>query len=180
MTKPHLAQLQREWYEKARRSGFRDIESPSGAIARRCAPKVAITSEEQDRAHHLVEVRRFLRGHRFRSAWELRVFRLYADGLSYRQIAKQVRAGRKRVRAALERLLREMHHGPQPPAKRGRRPDPDGFRAEGMRLTVRLLPAHALALDHLRTVVGGSWGDHVRRALLEAARKTVRPELRDR
>lgn len=123
---------------------------------------------------HLEAARAFLHEHRFSSAWERQVWGLHVEGLSNRKIARRLRAGRKRVEASLWALTAIMNGQAPERGRRGRPRDPEGFRAEGMQVKALLLPAHALALDHCRAVLGVSVAEVVRRGLLELRNRISR------
>lgn len=162
--------LKEQWYARVRATGFRDIESPTGIIPRRSAP-----AARAGEIAHLEAARAFLETHRFASHWEKRVWELHADGISNRQIARLLRNGRKRVEAALARLTAAMEgRAAQGRRRPGRPADPDGFRAEGMQVKALLLPAHAAALDHIRTVLQVSEAEAVRRGLMELRKRISR------
>lgn len=173
MNRAAFEKLTRDWTAKLRDSGFRDIEAPGGMISQR----QPVASRVEDVAG-LEAARAFLHAHEFASEWDREVWEMHTDGVSNRGIQRRLKLGtRKRVDATIARLTAVMNG--QELRGRGRPRDPDGFRAEGMKLTVRLLPAHVEALGQMRAVFGVGPSELIRRGLLLLGRKTnaVRPEM---
>lgn len=157
--------LKDEWYLKARESGFSDIESPSGDIARRAVPETRLAEVAE-----LEAARAFLHSHTFADDFERRVWELHAEGASNRAIQRLLKLGtRKRVDAAILRLTATMRG--EAGRRKGRPRDPDSLRGEGVGLFVRLSQAHLLAVDRIRVFLGCTPPEAARRALLEYARK---------
>lgn len=97
MNKKDLADLQREWYQKLKDDGFKDIEyfdanmNPQDMMYRE-ATKFAVasidtfTSTEQ----YYIEARQFLHSYSFSTDIDKQIWELHSDGVSYRKIAIQL------------------------------------------------------------------------------------------
>lgn len=154
--------LKDEWYAKARATGFSDIESPSGDIARRSVPETRLSEVAE-----LAAARDFLFTYTFADAFERRVWELHAEGASNRAIQRLLGLStRKRIDKVIHRLTVAMLGCPAK-VRRGRRPDPHSLRAEALQVTAYLLPSHRLALDHICVQLNVSQSEAVRRGLME-------------
>lgn len=183
--------MRREWYAKAdalaRSRGERDIETPpairpDGSVTQggqirggnrllELPPEAA--GEMAEAAQAKLEAKlAFLESHAFASAFERRVWACHCKGMSARSMAGRVgRLDRKSIDRAMQRLTAafEATKGKKKPGRPRRR---DSLRSEGMRYELRLTPAAALALDHIRTfLVAESPADIIRRALVETAKR---------
>jgi len=191
VTRAEFERLRRDWYERAhalaRSRGERDIETPpvvrgDGTVGRGGQfrgianrpielPPEAASDIEAAASAELAAKRRFLETHRFASGFERAVWAGHCDGLSARAMAGQVgRRDRKSIDRAMGRLLAAFRATSRRPAHRPR--DPHSLRSEGMTYCLRLSPAAALAMDHLREfLVDESPAEIMRRALVETAKK---------
>lgn len=170
-----LQRLKDEWYARARASGFVDIESPSGDIARRSVPETRLAEVAE-----LEAARAFLHTHTFATPFEREVWDLHAHGASNRGIQRLLKlTTRKRIDKVIARLTTLMLGAPVK-RRRGRRPDADSLRAEALQVTALLMPAHRLALDHIRVELKVSAAEAIRRGLMELRNRISRSEKRPR
>ena len=182
MTKPSTA-LVEEWYRKAdalaRQRGDRDVETPRGdlrgngrKIEGRGVGQVEFhTFCEEDGSFELaLAKRRWLHSHPFASQQDRAIWELHCDGVSGREIARRLRINAMVPKRTLRRLIVVFER--RDDRRRGRPKDPASLRSEDMTLRVRLSQRAALALDHLRTVLGvPSDSEATRIALEEMARR---------
>lgn len=167
MTPAQLKRLEREWAAKLRADGFQDIESPSGMVPQPLSHGVSakitrhVAELEQDR-----EATPRLT---FEEPWEVKAWALHCEDVSNREIARRLCVYRKLVDQTFARLRKQVR------AKgRGRKRDPDSLRSHEVLLTVRLGPAHAVALDHVRTVLKCNGPEALRAAVVEFANRISR------
>lgn len=116
---PRLKKLQAKWYRKLKESGFEDIEdteSPKEFLKEWHSTwfKTHSTPESFKERHRCYQQRTyFATSHTFSSELEERVWCLYSDGFSYREIAKMTRtkenkSNKDKVKDIIDRLTKVM------------------------------------------------------------------------
>jgi len=100
---PELKALQKHWYKKLKDEGFNDIEdtnSPRELLKQWHSTyfyRHYTVETFQDKQDYWRTCSRFLHSHTFQTVHEKKVWELYCDGQSLRQIADQLRTKKKRV-----------------------------------------------------------------------------------
>lgn len=113
LTKAQYKALRDKWYAKLAKTGFEDIEdvnSPrqmlkawhSSDIPRKARSGGFIAIQD-----YYSRATEFLNNYIFESKFELKVWTLHADGQSLREIAKQCKCGKDKVRTIVLKLQKE-------------------------------------------------------------------------
>jgi len=100
--------LKAKWNKKLADSGFEDIERPDGTLK----PEVDYRSLDSTRGDNLHDGRQeyyhaaqdFLNRGSFNSLLDYTIWKLHADGISYRAIGKELRATFYKVRTTIKKI----------------------------------------------------------------------------
>ena len=105
-----LQKLQKEWYEKLRQSGFKDIEQEDGnlKIWSKFFTGKLDTLQGEAKVQYFRAAGQFLHSYQFESAYDKTVWDMHANGISGRSIARQLKVNKRVVFAVIERLKKEM------------------------------------------------------------------------
>lgn len=112
-TKPTLKQQQDKWYKKLARSGFKDIEdtAPGKDRLKTWAVnfKAKYTPDQfQAKADYWQMCRDMVHSYAFKNKREKRIWELYAEGKSVRDIEKELKYAKSAVARTIRRLRRNL------------------------------------------------------------------------
>lgn len=118
--------LQKKWYERLKRRGFKDIEhddthlkqfSGKTSIDREDGSskldtwaEMGITVKIKDhwKTEYYSRARKFLGEYRFKNKTERKIFEMHSEGVGVRVIADKLNSYRRKVHETLQRLVLEM------------------------------------------------------------------------
>lgn len=108
LTARELSQLAADWDEKLKKSGFTDIEGPSGMV--RGTPRINEAAKEINQAY-LERCQKLLWEHEFEDDRDRAIWRLHCQGKSIRDIADAMNLYRDLVHRTIKKLRELMDRG---------------------------------------------------------------------